>query len=136
MKWLGAVMNLLVGIEQEFQNTLRMALAQLRMMTLQKPLYLKLLTWELLNGYPVPEGQNDLFLFIWYLWTTKSKQKPCLKYFKSSEHSITWWDTTLISDCLETHIRVLQQVDQKALDFSFKPSKCVSLLFDGHNHSN
>jgi len=33
---------------------------------------------------------------------------------------------------------VLQQVDQKALDldFSFKPSKYVSLLFDGHNHSN
>ena len=72
--------------------------------------------------------------------TTKSKQKPCLKYFSSSEHSFKAYadDATLISDCLETHARFLQLVDQKALDLdlSFKSSKCVSLLFDGHNHSN
>ena len=31
---------------------------------------------------------------------------------------------------------MLQQVDQKVadLDLSFKPSKCVSSLFDGHSH--
>ena len=33
---------------------------------------------------------------------------------------------------------MLQQVDQKAsnLDLSFKPSKSVSSLFDGNNHSD
>jgi len=43
------------------------------------------------------------------------------------------YDATLISDCLETHTKVLQLVDQQAtdLDLSFKPSKCVSYLFDG-----
>jgi len=48
------------------------------------------------------------------LVSTKSKQKPCLKYYKSSEHSIKAYadDATLISDCLETHTKVLQQVDQ------------------------
>jgi len=62
--------------------------------------------------------------------STKSKQKPCLKYYKSSEHSIKAYadDATLISDCLETHTKVLQQVDQKAL--------CVSFLFGGNNHSD
>jgi len=71
---------------------------------------------------------------------TKSKQKPCLKYYKSSEHFIKAYanDATLISDSLETHTKVLQQVDQKALDLdlSFKPSKCVSFLFDGNNRSD
>ena len=44
---------------------------------------------------------------------------------------------TLISDCLETHTRVLQQVDQKTIevDIHFKSSKCVSYLFDGNHHS-
>jgi len=72
--------------------------------------------------------------------TTKSKQKPCLKYFKSSKYSIKVYadDATLISDCLEMHIKVLQQIDQKAildLDLSFKSSKCVSHLYDGNHHS-
>ena len=46
-------------------------------------------------------------------------------------------DATLISNCLKTHTMVLQQMDQKAtdLDLSFKPSKCVSYLFDGSQHS-
>ena len=30
---------------------------------------------------------------------------------------------------------VLQQMDQKAADLEFKPSKCVSYLFDGSHHS-
>lgn len=39
---------------------------------------------------------------------------------------------TLIYDCLETHTKVLKQVDQKALnlDLLFKLSKYVSYLFD------
>ena len=46
-------------------------------------------------------------------------------------------DATLISDCLETHTKVLQQIDQKALDLelSVKPFKCVSCLYDGNHHS-
>jgi len=68
----------------------------------------------------------------------KHKWKSSLKYYSSSEHSVKAYadDATLISDSLETHISVLQQVDQKAgdLDLSFKPSKCVSYLFDGYSH--
>ena len=84
----------LVGIKQEYQNTFRMALVQLYMMKPQKPSYRKVP----LNSTPI---------------ATKPKQKPCLKYFKSSEHSIKTYadDTILISYCLETHTKVLQQVD-------------------------
>ena len=51
------------------------------------------------------------------------------------EHSIKAYadGVTLISDSLEVHASMLQQVNQKAadLDLSFKPFKCVSSLFDG-----
>ena len=71
--------------------------------------------------------------------TLKSKWKPSPKYYHSSEHSVKAYadDATLISNCLKTHTMVLQQMDQKAtdLDLSFKPSKCVSYLFDGSHHS-
>ena len=67
--------------------------------------------------------------------TFKSKRKPCLKHYRSSQHSVKAYadDATLISDCLETHTKVLQIIDQKAqnLDLSFKLVKCVSYLFDG-----
>ena len=45
-------------------------------------------------------------------------------------------DATLISNSLEAHVSVLQKIDQKAtdLDLSFKSSKCVSYLFNGHIH--
>ena len=70
--------------------------------------------------------------------TLKSKLKPSLKHYRSLEHSIEAYadDATLISDCLETHTRVLQTIDQRAkdLDLSFKPVKCVSHLFDGRHH--
>ena len=48
------------------------------------------------------------------------------------------YDATLISDCLDTHTTVLQELNRKALDLdlSFKPSKCVSYLFDGTHHSD
>ena len=56
----------------------------------------------------------------------------------SSQHSVKAYadDAALISDSLESHISVLRQDDQKAqeLDLSFKPSKCVSYLLDGHSH--
>ena len=68
----------------------------------------------------------------------KHKLKPSLKFYSSSEHCVKAYadDATLISDSLEAHVSVLQQVDQKAkdLDLSFKPAKCVSYLFDGHSH--
>ena len=68
----------------------------------------------------------------------KHKLKPSLKFYSSSEHCVKAYadDATLISDSLEAHVSVLQQVDQKAkdLDLSFKPTKCVSYLFDGHSH--
>ena len=71
--------------------------------------------------------------------TLKSKWKPSPKYYHSSEHSVKAYvdDATLISNCLKAHTMVLQQMDQKAtdLDLSFKPSKCVSYLFDGSHHS-
>ena len=70
--------------------------------------------------------------------TLKSKWKPSLKHYRSLEYSIKAYadDATLISDCLETHTRVLQTIDQRAkdLDLSFKPVKCVSHLFDGRHH--
>ena len=70
--------------------------------------------------------------------TIKSKGKHSLKHFRSSEHSIKAYadDATLISDCLQTHTRVLQTIDNRAkdLDLSFKPVKCVSYLFDGSQH--
>ena len=70
--------------------------------------------------------------------TLKSKWKPSLKHYRSLEHSIKAYadDATFISDCLETHTRVLQTIDQRAkdLDRSFKPVKCVSHLFDGRHH--
>jgi len=62
--------------------------------------------------------------------------KPSTKFYASSEHSVKGYadDATLISVSMEAHTSVLQQIDQKAsdLDLSFKPSKCVSYLFDGH----
>ena len=68
----------------------------------------------------------------------KHKWKPSLKYY-SSKHSVKAYadDAMLITGSLEAHISILQQVDQKAgdLDLSFKPSKCVSYLFDGYSHS-
>jgi len=68
----------------------------------------------------------------------KCKWKSSPKFYSSGEHSVEAYadDATLISDSLEAHISVLQQVDQKAqqLDLSFKPSKCVSYLFDGHSY--
>ena len=71
--------------------------------------------------------------------TLKSKWTPYPKYYHSSEHSVKAYadDATLISNCLKTHTMVLQQMDQKAtdLDLSFKPSKCVSYLFDSSRHS-
>ena len=71
--------------------------------------------------------------------TLKSRWKPSPKYYHSSEHWVKAYadDATLISNCLKTHTMVLQQMDQKAtdLDLSFKPSKCVSYLFDGIRHS-
>jgi len=70
--------------------------------------------------------------------TLKSKWKPSPKYYSSIEHSVKSYadDATLISDSLEIHASVLQQIDQRAadLDLSFKPSKCVSSLYDGHSH--
>ena len=67
------------------------------------------------------------------------RTKQSVKYFQSSEHSIKAYadDATLISDCTDTHTRVLQELDQKvsSLDLSFKPSKCMSYLFDGKHHS-
>ena len=70
--------------------------------------------------------------------SSKGKWKSCLKYYSSSEHSVKAYadDATLISNSLEAHTSVLQQIDRKAadLDLSFKPAKCISYLFDGHNH--
>jgi len=42
-------------------------------------------------------------------------------------------DVTLISSDINAHKYVLQTIDMRAadLDLSFKPSKCVSFLFDG-----
>ena len=34
---------------------------------------------------------------------------------------------------LKAHVSVLQQIATD-LDLSFKPSKCISYLFDGHSH--
>ena len=61
--------------------------------------------------------------------TIKSKWKPSLKYYHSSEHSIKAYadDATLISDCLEMHTKVLQTIDQRAKDldlFFNQPSVC------------
>ena len=63
--------------------------------------------------------------------------KPSAKHYLSSEHSVKGYadDATSISNSLDVHISVLQQVDLKAsnLDLSFKPSKCISYLFDDHH---
>ena len=67
--------------------------------------------------------------------TLKSKWKPSPKYYHSSEHSVKAYadDTTLISAlrlilwCCSRWIRRLLIY----VDLSFKPSKCVSYLFDG-----
>ena len=59
--------------------------------------------------------------------TTKSKKNSLSKFYHSS---ITAYadDATLISDCVETHTKVLQQLNQKAvtLGLCFKPSKGAS----------
>ena len=70
--------------------------------------------------------------------TTKANWKPCPKLVDSTEHSVKGYadDVTVISTNLDTHVYVLQTVDQKAsdLDLSFKPVKCVSYLYDGAKH--
>ena len=64
---------------------------------------------------------------------TNRKQSP--KFAKSREHLLKWYadDVTLISTDFDSHTSVLQTLDKKAtdLDLSFKPTKCVSYLFDG-----
>ena len=51
------------------------------------------------------------------------------------EHSLKGYagDVTLISCDIEVHKSVLQTIDLNAadLDLMFKPSKCISFLFDG-----
>ena len=51
------------------------------------------------------------------------------------EHSLKGYadDVTLISCDIDVHKSVLQTIDLKAadLDLTFKPSKCISFLFDG-----
>ena len=78
---------------------------------------------------------NDtVLLMLPFLWL-----KPSARHYLSSEHSVKGYadDATLISNSLDAHISVLQQVDLKAsnLDLSFKPCKCISYLFDGHHLS-
>ena len=60
--------------------------------------------------------------------------KPSAKYYLSSQHSVKGYADDATSNSLDAHISVLQQIDLKAsnLDLFFKPSKCISYLFDGH----
>ena len=53
----------------------------------------------------------------------KHKLKPSFKFYSSSEHCVKAYadDATLISDSLEAHVSVLQQVDQKAKDLDLYP---------------
>jgi len=53
--------------------------------------------------------------------TIKTRKNPSIQFYQSSEHSIKAYadDATLISDCLETHTRVLQELDRKAIDWTF-----------------
>ena len=66
---------------------------------------------------------------------TKINWKPSLKFAESLDHSLKGYAdfVTLISCDAEVHKSVLQTMDQKAsdLDLTFKPSKCVSFVFDG-----
>ena len=59
---------------------------------------------------------------------TKVSWKPSLKYADSMEHSLKGY-----ADDFDTHKSVLQLLDLKAtdLDLAFKPSKCISFLFNG-----
>jgi len=112
-------MNLLVGIIPGFQNILRTVLVQLYMMTLQKLQYLKLSIYKLLNGLVGPS--NMVHSTVSHAVTAKSKPKPSVKYFRSSEHSIKAYadDAKLISDCVETHSKALKQLDRKASTWIF-----------------
>ncbi|XP_065884075.1 uncharacterized protein [Dysidea avara] len=66
---------------------------------------------------------------------TKANGKPSVKFADSMEHSLKGYadDVTLISCDIDVHKSVLQTIDLKAadLDLTFKPSKCISFLFDG-----
>ena len=66
---------------------------------------------------------------------TKANWKPSVKFADSMEHSLKGYadDVTLISCDIDVHKSVLQTIDLKAadLDLTFKPSKCISFLFDG-----
>ena len=66
---------------------------------------------------------------------TKANWKPSVKFVDSMEHSLKGYadDVTLISCDIDVHKSVLQTIDLRAadLDLTFKPSKCISFLFDG-----
>ena len=66
---------------------------------------------------------------------TKSNWKPSIKFANSREHSLKGYadDVTLLSIDIDVHMSVLKSLDLRAadLDLCFKPSKCVSFLFDG-----
>ena len=65
---------------------------------------------------------------------TKVNWKPSIKFVDSMEHSLKGYadDVTLISCDIDVHKSVLQTIDLRAadLDLTFKPSKCISFLFD------
>ena len=67
--------------------------------------------------------------------STKSNWKPSLKFVNSMEHSLKGYadDITLLSSDIDVHKSVLQSLDIRAADIGlcFKPSKCISFLFDG-----
>ena len=133
VKW--EELSLLDGIELESQNISKMALVKLCMMIPQRPLFLRSSIYRL----PCSRRARRFVPLDSTPVTLKSKWKSSPKYYHSSEYSVKAYadDATLISNCLRTHTMVLQQMDQKAtdLDLSFKPSKCVSYLFDGSQHN-
>jgi len=68
----------------------------------------------------------------------KANWKPSPKLVDSTAHLVKGYadDVTIISNNSDSHVSLLQTVDQHAgdLDLSFKPAKCVSYLFDGVKH--
>ena len=67
--------------------------------------------------------------------TVRGNWKSSPKLVESTEHSVKGYadDVTILSNNIDTHVSVLQTVDQRVgdMDLSFKPTKCVSYLFDG-----
>jgi len=67
--------------------------------------------------------------------SVKSRWRKGPFYVDSKEHSVKGYadDATLISTSKEVYTTVLSEVDSKAREIGrlLKPSKCVSLIYDG-----